>query len=60
MPSSSSDEDFSLAENTFSRTQCSEQGQQGIHPVNRVRKLYGEYHHSFQSLKQHEEHFFIM
>lgn len=55
MSGSSSDEDLLLTENTFLRMQRTKQG---IHPVNRERKLYGEYHHLFQSLKQHDQRFF--
>lgn len=31
---------------------------QGIHPVNRERQRYGEYHHLFLTLKKHDERFF--
>ncbi|KAI1694059.1 hypothetical protein DdX_20313 [Ditylenchus destructor] len=30
----------------------------GIHPINRQRAKFGEYHHLFQQMKQHPEQFF--
>lgn len=55
MSDSSSEEDFVLMENIFVRMR---QKRQGIHPINRDRKVYGEYHHLFLSLKEHDERFF--
>lgn len=52
--SSDSDDQF-LLDNPFLKL---EQKKCGIHPINKNRKKFGEYHNLFQELKQYEDRFF--
>ncbi|CAH2009311.1 unnamed protein product [Acanthoscelides obtectus] len=51
--SSSSDEDIFLLENVFLKMR-----KQSVHPINRKRKIYGEYHHLFQDIKADKQRFY--
>lgn len=55
MTSSSSDEELLIMDNPLLRLK---RKREGIHPINRKRAEYGEYHHPFKEIKNHPERFF--
>lgn len=53
--SSSSSDEFYLLENSFLKLN---RKLMGIHPINKNRKQFGEYHHLFKEIKEDESRFF--
>ena len=55
MSNSSSDDELIALENTHARLNFRKEG---VHPINRKRREYGEYHHLFIELKKDNQKFF--